>query len=358
MAATLKVDTIQNASSANPNISLDTNGNASTSGVFAMSSSYLRNRLINGGMQIWQRGTSSTYSSGVNFTADRWWGVTNTASGQTLSQSTSVPTGQFQYSMKMQRPNGNAGINALNITQIIETANCYDLAGQTVTLSFWAKSGANFSGPNLAVYLQTGTVADEGSSTYFSWTGKGFSIGVNQSLTTTWTKYTFSGTIGSSVLEMGVQFQYVPTGTAGADDSVYITGVQLEVGSVATPFERRQYGQELALCQRYLPVFSNAGNASAAAVYVGQAYSTTQAAIPLANPVPTRVPATGIVFSGTAALYTANAGASTNVSIGFNSGSINATQIVATGNAVLVAGNATHLNFAAGAYIYGTGCEL
>ena len=228
-------------------------GNAVITGYLSASNTFgFKNRIINGAMGIWQRGTSFTFGSGANtYTTDRWWGVCNTASGETVSQSTDVPTAQSQYSLKMQRPNGNTGTAAINIVQIIETSNCYDLAGQTVTLSFWAKTGVNYSGGAMSVYVQSGTAADQGNSSYFSWTGRAFPVASTTSLTTTWTKYTFTGTVASGVLELGVQFAYTPTGTAGADDSIYITGVQLEKGSTATSFDYRPYGTELALCQRY-----------------------------------------------------------------------------------------------------------
>jgi hypothetical protein len=60
-----------------------------------------------------------------------------------------------------------------------------------------------------------------------------------------------TGTVPANATEIGLQFNWAPTGTAGADDSIKITGVQLEAGLTATEFERRPIGTELALCQRY-----------------------------------------------------------------------------------------------------------
>jgi len=219
----------------------------------------LKNRIINGAMQIWQRGTTFTISgsAGNSFTTDRWWGVSSVSGASaTYSQSSSVPTvttgNAFQYSMKVQRNSGVTGTGAINLTQIIESINMYDLAGQTVTLSFWIKSGANYSGSTVTPVVQTGTVADQGNASFYSWTGVAYPIAQTITPTTTWTKYSYSGTIASNALEIGVAFNSGTfTGTAGADDSFYVTGVQLEIGSTATPFERRLYGHELILCERY-----------------------------------------------------------------------------------------------------------
>ena len=209
-----------------------------------------KNRIINGDMDIWQRGTTAT--GAYVYGADRWATGPFTAS-QTISRSTSVPSGSVaQYSLNLQRPTSSTSTTTTVVMQTIETANCYDLAGQTVTISFWAKAGANFSAAsnNLNIQVATGTAADQGGVSYYTWTGfSGFTN--TQPITTTWTKYSFSGTLGSGVLEIAVLFYFVPTGTAGADDAVYITGVQLEKGSVATSFDYRPYGTELVLCQRY-----------------------------------------------------------------------------------------------------------
>ena len=213
-------------------------------------SSSWRNRIINGDLDIWQRGTTAT--GAYVYGADRW-ATGPFTSAQTISRSTSVPSGAVaQYSLSLQRPAASTSTTTTIVMQTIETANCYDLAGQQVTISFWAKAGANFSAAssNLNVQVATGTAADQGGVSYYTWTGfSGFTN--TQPITTTWTKYSFTGTLGSGVLEVAVLFYFVPTGTAGADDAVYITGVQLEKGSAASPFDYRPYGTELMLCQRY-----------------------------------------------------------------------------------------------------------
>jgi len=237
---------------------LDVAGNVNVAGTVIMGSSFLRNRIINGGMQLWQRGT--TYSAPVNanntFIADRWAFVT--VNPMAAAQSASVPTtagSLFPYSLQVQRPFAGTSTSPIYVYQTVESANMYDLAGQTVTLSFWAKAGANFSaaGSLLSVGINTGTVADQGGSgaALGSWLGAASPLATTQAITTTWTRYTFTATLASNVLELATVFYFTPSGTAGADDSFYITGVQLEAGSARTTFERRLYGQELALCQRY-----------------------------------------------------------------------------------------------------------
>lgn len=211
-----------------------------------------KNKIINGGMSIWQRGTSFTVgASSYTYTVDRFKTFSaNTAT--TVSRNTSVPAG-FQYSLQIQRPAANTGTSSLSSVQMIESSNCFDLAGQSITLSFWAKAGANYSGGNLTVQALSGTVADQTGDPY-SWTGLSAFINTTQAITTTWTRYSFTATVSASALEIASSIAFTPTGTAGADDSLYITGVQLEKGSTATSFDYRPYGTELALCQRYYEI--------------------------------------------------------------------------------------------------------
>ena len=209
-----------------------------------------KNRIINGAMSVWQRGTSFTNPAvaGNFYTADRW-GVNRASdvTGATVSQSTDVPSG-FQYSLKLQRTAGNTSTAGLYLFNSNETVNTRDLAGQSVTISFWVKTGANYSGGALSVQGNWGTGTDQ---RVYAYTGSTAFINTTQAITSTWTRYSFTGTVGASSTEVGFQFFWTPTGTAGADDSVYITGVQLEAGSTATSFDYRPYGTELALCQRY-----------------------------------------------------------------------------------------------------------
>jgi len=269
----------------------------------------LKNRIINGAMQIWQRGTSFTSASG--YTADRWTTVGNSATN--LSQSTSVPTvttgNAFQYSAKVGRTASSTSTLTQLIAQCIESNNCYDLSGQTVTLSFWAKAGANYSSTSniLSLALYTGTAADQGILNYVSWTGAA-SVSTNINLTTTWTKYTYTTTLGSGILEAGLFFYYSPTGTAGADDNFYITGVQLEIGTSATPFERRLYNQELANCQRYYQIVGVGG--------CGRAFNTTNFEVALALRVEMRAAPSGTVINDTGNIAYPGVAAYTTTSLG------------------------------------------
>ena len=84
-----------------------------------------------------------------------------------------------------------------------------------------------------------------------SWTTQTAIINSTASLTTSWQKFTATATSAATARQFAILFQGSLTGTAGTNDYFEVTGVQLETGSVATPFERRPYGTELMLCQRY-----------------------------------------------------------------------------------------------------------
>ena len=258
----LKVDTIQNPSSSTVNLTLDTSGNATVgnnltvTGGFTPASSFLRNRLINGGMQIFQRGTNLSTNATSGYYIDRMWGYSGASTAATFSQLTSTSLAGFPYASRAQRNSGNTGTGGVYMGQIIESSNMVDLQGQTVTLSFYARAGANYSaaGNALSVALRTGTVADQGLAALISgWTGTADQTS-SVTLTTSWQRFTVNFTMPSNALEASPFWYSTNTGTAGTNDYFDVTGVQLEVGSVATPFERRQYGQELALCQRYYEI--------------------------------------------------------------------------------------------------------
>lgn len=224
-----------------------------------------RNRVINGDMRIDQRNNGSALAASTSaagaYTMDRWASYTGTGS---LWRMQRVSTGNldFPFAMRTQRIAGQTSTSAIYYAQIVETLNTYGLAGQTVTLSFYITAGSNYSGgSSFGFQLLNGTGSDEGMSSMNSgtWTGAVYP-GTTLTPTTTRTRITFTTTLGASVREVAVRFYWAGSGTAGANDFVDITGVQLELGSVATPFEHRPYGTELALCQRYCYQSQNYGS--------------------------------------------------------------------------------------------------
>jgi len=209
-------------------------------------------------MDIWQRGTSFAFTSpGVAYTADRWLGR-HLGTNVTYSQQTSGLTG-IQYGLRVQRPVSTTGVNDQQIYYQFETPDSYRFAGQTVTLSFYAKAGANFSATSsllgCGIYSGTGTNQNITSGAY---TGQVTVASDTKTLTTSYQRFSITGTVGSTATQIAIILGSTPTGTAGANDWYEITGVQLEYGSVATSFKRSAGGniqQELAACQRYFQIF-------------------------------------------------------------------------------------------------------
>jgi hypothetical protein len=215
-----------------------------------------RNVLINGDFKVWQRGTSFTYSSGQPYTADRWCTTPSGTAAYSVSRQTASLTGT-QYCLRLQRTASNTNTSLLYLSQPIETVNSIPLAGTTVSFSFYARAGANYSAASSAlnVRLVTGTGTD-GNYLVSSLTGQATPLDTTATLTTSWQRFTYTASIASNVNQIQPSFFYTPVGTAGANDYFEITEVQLEPGTLATPFEQRPIGTELALCQRYYEVAS------------------------------------------------------------------------------------------------------
>lgn len=190
-----------------------------------------RNKLINGNFDVWQRGTSGFSTATGTYTADRW------RNDQTITvvRSTDVPNSGALYSFDVTQGSTSYG----TFVQRIESANCFDLVGKQITLSFWAKNVSGSIGMNVLIRYA-------GSTDNFSSPVNIQSIG--SSISSSWTYYTFTfNALPSQVangLEVGI---YRDLGSA----QTRYSQIQLEVGSVATPFERRLYTTELQLAQRY-----------------------------------------------------------------------------------------------------------
>jgi hypothetical protein len=221
-----------------------------------------RNRIINGGFSVAQRGTS--FVSGANnddtYNLDRWYVLSDGNDAVDITQATDVPTGA-KYSIGLDVETAN---KKFGIAQIIENLNCFDAIGKTVTLSFQAKVSSTTKLDNVkcAIVAWSGTADTVTSDIISAWGAEGTNPTLianatyenspaNLNVTTSWATYSVSAAVDTASTNNIIVFIWSDVTDTTAGDFLYITDVQLEVGSVATPFERRPYGAELALCQRY-----------------------------------------------------------------------------------------------------------
>lgn len=225
-----------------------------------------RNRVINGGMAIDQRNAAAsqtfTAAAALAYAVDRWYGYC-TGANVTGQQIAGATAGQFRY-----RFTGAASVTAIGFGQRIEQLNSADLAGTTATLSVDLANSVLTTVTWTAFYATTadsfGTLASPTRTQIATGT---FTV------TSTVTRYSTQISVPAAAIT-GIEIVF----TVGAQTSGTWTigNVQLEPGSVATPFERRSYGQELALAQRYfqagtsMPAFNNAGTS-----YGGNDYPTS-----------------------------------------------------------------------------------
>jgi hypothetical protein len=255
------------------------------------------NPFLNSAMQVWQRGTSFALAASTStYTADRWKCRRN-ATGATISRQATNDTTNLpfiQYALRAQRDSGNATTDLIQVTQSFENVNSIPYAGKTLTISFYARAGANYSASSngLVINLRSGTSND--GDIIVNTFGN---VIANQTatLTTTWQRFSYTGTMVATDTQIGLQVYSVPTCTAGANDWFEITGIQLEVGSVATPFKTyaATIQGELAACQRYYYQPSSTITA------IVSWYQTTKILIPIKLPVTMRTNASYTAGTGT-----------------------------------------------------------
>src|SRR5262249_29172342 len=139
-----------------------------------------------------------------------------------------------------------AGTNTATIYlgQVLETLDCQRVQGRQVTLSFYAKAGAQFSAASgaLTVQLNHSTTAGNDTAAHLAaastnWQATPTIINTTVTLTTTPQRFTITGVVPSNITQLGLLFSYAPTGTNNSTDTVDFYGVQLEDGPVATNFE-------------------------------------------------------------------------------------------------------------------------
>ena len=323
-----------------------------------------RNAIINGGFDIWQRGGGAFTTAGL--TADRW-GVASTGSTFSISRQSFAPgnaiAGQEPAYFYRNIVTSSAGAgNFVLAYQTLESVRSF--AGQTVTVSFWAKADAT---KKLASEFRQ--VFGTGGSP----TATVFDIGVNQvTLSTSWQRFSYTvaipsisgatlGTNGDDTLRLSFWFDAGSTfnsrtNSMGQQSGTFdIWGVQIEPGPVETPFERRPISAELAMCQRFYYRVSQTGSAAMPFAY-GFCYSTTAVSCMINFPVPMRIAPTAIDTTGTAgnySVYNSSGGAVACNSVPtLTTASPSAAQLSAAVASGLVAGNGSALFGTASANAY------
>jgi hypothetical protein len=263
-----------------------------------------KNRVVNSNFSVWQRGTTGAGATGAGtgYIADRWQaGRTAFAAGMTCSRQVTGDTTNLpfiQYCARVQRDSGNTGTGLLLLTQSFESVNSIPLAGKAVVLSFYARKGANYSATSdlLKVELATGTGTDQN---YFSagYTGTVRPVNTTTTLTSTWQRFTFTGTVDATATELAVQIGYTPVGTASTNDYFEVTGVQLEAANSVSNYAPNgaTYAAELAACRYYYR--RNTSTLGYGVILpIGSAASTTAAVLTFTDG-PMRINPTSVDFA-------------------------------------------------------------
>jgi hypothetical protein len=291
-----------------------------------------RNRIINGAMVIDQRNAGASVTPTASaYTLDRWNAAVSQSSKFSVQQS-STSTAGFKNSLLVTSLSAYSVLagDYFDIDQRIEGFNVADLEwgtanAQTVTLSFWVQSSltgtfggslqnsaGNRSYPftytiNSANTFEqkTITITGDTTGTWLTTNGIGLRVSFGLGVGSTYSTTANAWAAGNYIAPTGAT-SVVGTNTA----TFYITGVQLEAGSTATPFENRSYGTELALCQRYF-VELMGGTNGYQPLGIGNTYSTTQGSYIVYLPVPMRTSTPSLTTAGN--IYLQNLG-SINIS--------------------------------------------
>lgn len=261
-----------------------------------------KNKVINGDFGIWQRGTTFSNPASLAYTADRFAiyydgaGATRTISQQTFTTGTAPVAGYegkyfYRYAVSVAGSSNTANL----LRQYIEDVQTF--AGQTATISFWAKAASALTMPSIQVTQNFGTGGSPSA-------GVDTTVTSSVAVTTSWQRFTYTvsvpsisgktlGTGNNSALELRF---FLPVGASTFTFDIW--GVQMEAGSVATAFQTATgtIQGELAACQRYYYRFPSNGNNN-------QTYATGFAATtgfiiaPMFMPVTMRTTPTSIGWS-------------------------------------------------------------
>lgn len=258
-----------------------------------------RNLIINGGMRISQRGTSFTgHGAAVNYGLDRFFDYHSSDGAFTISQETSIVPTDFSHSLKVLTTNADSSI-AAGQRLIVGTR----MEGNTISHLKWGTSGAKTV--TLSFYVRSSVTGTHGGAIGNGADNRNYPFTYTISSADTWERKTITipgDTTGTWATDAGRSIQVIwglgvgstYSGTAGAwaagdvnsatgattdvlgtlNATWYLTGVQLELGSIATDFEHLLYAEDHTLCQRYYEQGNFSQRQSGSIIRIGQSYHT------------------------------------------------------------------------------------
>lgn len=259
-----------------------------------------RNAIINGAFDIWQRGTSVSVTTDYTYTADRWvvvfngTGATRTISRQSFSLGQTDVAGEPASFLRFAQSVAGTGSTSNRLDQRIESVRT--LAGRQATLSFYAKAAANTTMPSIIFQQYFGSGGSPSALVHTT-------AASNVALTTAWQRFTYTAnvpsisakTIGTNSGDCLILIFNMPLNSTFTID---LALVQVEPGPVATSFETRPFGSELAFCRRYYQLAPASARFNAAGA--GHLVSTPITFVPTMRATPTVTMTGGVTSNATA----------------------------------------------------------
>jgi hypothetical protein len=323
-----------------------------------------KNAVINGGFDIWQRGTSITIGSdGAAFSADRFKGsYTGTGINVVATQESDSPNAQTKFSLKLTQTGGNAtSLTTYAVRTFIEQNTILPLLGRACVASFWYKSSVTgthamrINGTeNTGGTSQTATFTVSAANT---WEFKTVAVTAFSAVTTASATVTDRG----AFIDLGPASQSNGQTSFASGAYFQIAQLQLEIGSVATSFSRSggTITGELAACQRY---YYRNSPAATATVGIGMGFGATNVQNTMNFPVTMRTRPTALEQSGTATDYAITDGGGSPIVCSavpsFGTSTNNQAQYAYTFTAGIIGGSAVLTRFNTTSAYLGWSAEL
>jgi hypothetical protein len=205
----------------------------------------------NGEFSLWQMGVGAVLAAASGQTDADLWSYNSGANFAQYTVNRQAATTQFQYALRYARNNLQTDTALQSLIHDFESLDSYQFAGRQITLSFWARCGANYSAQALGAVVYSGTGVDQALRAG-AYTGQVTVANSNVVLTTSWQRFSVTGSVGTTATQLGLVFSFTPAGTAGANDWYEVTGVQIDEGAYALPWRATPFALCLEACQRRL----------------------------------------------------------------------------------------------------------